>query len=166
MCNYRSRNPVYKHSTSPTVLRPALELLNSTSQAREPTTAHASSESTGLGTWFHSLGLTFSLIEMGKKITVIIHFAHSLPCYLSTAQLPPLWAFNFYLQAWVPSERLICIFQCQNLFLSLNSRHAKRISPSCTHYQLLLRIPIGLDSHTYSGAALCLLQPWQLVPRC
>lgn len=100
------------------------------------TIALVSSDSTGLGKCFHSLRFTLPRIEMGKNITVYI----LLPCYriylhsttCSSVCLPFLYPDLISLRATDKH------FQCQFLFLSLNSRYEKWISSFCTHY---LRTP-------------------------
>lgn len=85
------------------------------------------------------------------------HCIHSLPCHLiylhsttcSSAGLPFLYPNPTSLRATDTH------FQCQILFLSLNSGHAKWISSFCTHYQLFLRSPSG----TFEFSHLPLAQP-------
>lgn len=103
------------------------------------TTAHVSSESPGLGICFHSLKLTLSLVETGKKITVIFTLCtlFLVMSFTRTAQLLPRWVSRTLLPlcVWfllehrrVPNLALVFMFTACKMFL-----------PSCTHCQLFLR---------------------------
>lgn len=126
------------------------------------TTAHVSSDSTGLGTCFHSLQLILSLIEMDKKTIVIslCILSSLLPHWLTQHNLFSVGLQFLYPGRISPGPPPDMHFPCQILFMSLSSGHAKCISPSCTSSQLFLRTAI------YLGMALCLLCPWHSVPRC